>query len=159
MTMPMIKIMTSDEVEMSISVENAKQMTTIKNMMDDIGADIVAPLPNVDHETMVKIEAYILHHANDPPESEKKEDTKQTDEIVPWDRDFIAVSQTTLFKLTLAANYLEFKKLLDLCCKTIAGQLRGKTPEEIRKVFNIKNDFTPEEEAAVRKENEWVEER
>jgi len=99
--------MTSDEVEMSISVENAKQMTTIKNMMDDIGADIVAPLPNVDHETMVKIEAYILHHANDPPESEKKEDTKQTDEIVPWDRDFIAVSQTTLFKLTLAANYLE----------------------------------------------------
>lgn len=35
----------------------------------------------------------------------------------------------------------------------------GKTPEEIRKTFNIKNDFTPEEEEQVRKENEWCEER
>jgi len=37
--------------------------------------------------------------------------------------------------------------------------IRGKTPEEIRKTFNIENDFTPEEEAQVKKENEWCEER
>ena len=33
------------------------------------------------------------------------------------------------------------------------------TPEEIRKHFNIKNDFTKEEEEQVRRENEWCEER
>lgn len=27
--------------------------------------------------------------------------------------------------------------------------IKGKTPEEIRKTFNIKNDFTEEEEAQV----------
>lgn len=37
--------------------------------------------------------------------------------------------------------------------------IKGKTPEEIRKHFNIQNDFTPEEEEEVRRENEWCEDR
>jgi len=28
-----------------------------------------------------------------------------------------------------------------------------------RKLFNIVNDFTPEEEAQIKKENEWAEDR
>ena len=31
--------------------------------------------------------------------------------------------------------------------------IKGKTPEEIRKLFNIVNDFTPEEEVG----NSWFE--
>lgn len=34
--------------------------------------------------------------------------------------------------------------------------IKGKTPDEIRKIFNIKNDFTPEEEEEVRRENQWA---
>lgn len=81
--------------------------------------------------------------------------------------------------MILAANYLDIKPMLDLTCKTVAEMIRGKTPEEIRKHFNIKNDFTPEEEeqvcqysvssqpplrsayqvsSQVRRENEWCEE-
>jgi S-phase kinase-associated protein 1 len=36
--------------------------------------------------------------------------------------------------------------------------IKGKSPEEIRKTFNITNDFTPEEEQ-IRRENEWAEDR
>lgn len=36
--------------------------------------------------------------------------------------------------------------------------IKGKTPEEIRRQFNIVNDFTPEEEAQIRGENRWAEE-
>jgi len=36
----------------------------------------------------------------------------------------------------------------DVGCKAVANMIKGKTPEEIRKHFNIVNDFTPEEEAS-----------
>ena len=39
---------------------------------------------------------------------------------------------------------------MDVTCKTVANMIKGKTPEEIRKTFNIKNDFTPSEEEQVR---------
>lgn len=58
-----------------------------------------------------------------------------------------------------AANYLDIKGLLDITCKTVANMIKGKTPEEVRKTFNIKNDFTAAEEEQVRKENEWCEEK
>ena len=57
-----------------------------------------------------------------------------------------------------AANYLDIKPLLDVGCKTVANMIKGKSPEEIRKTFNIQNDFTPEEEDQIRRENEWAEE-
>lgn len=55
-----------------------------------------------------------------------------------------------------AANYLNIKSLLDLTCQTVADMIKGKTPEEIRKLFNIINDFTPEEEEEIRRENQWA---
>jgi S-phase kinase-associated protein 1 len=58
-----------------------------------------------------------------------------------------------------AANYLDIKPLLDLTCKTVANMIKLKTPDELRKLFNIKSDFTPEQEEQLMKENEWVEER
>ncbi|KAG5391504.1 hypothetical protein IGI04_021467 [Brassica rapa subsp. trilocularis] len=38
----------------------------------------------------------------------------------------------------------------------MADMITGKTPEEIRTVLNIENDFTPEEEKEIRKENQWA---
>ena len=59
--------------------------------------------------------------------------------------------------MIVAANYLNYPKLLDLACKDIAeSYIKGKTPEEIRQAFNIENDFTPEEEQQVREENAWA---
>jgi len=88
-------------------------------------------------------------HVDDKP-------CKNEDEIKAWDSDFVKVDQATLFDLILAANYLNIKGMLDLTCQTVAQMIKGKTPEEIRKTFNIKNDFTPEEEEEVRRENSWA---
>jgi S-phase kinase-associated protein 1 len=78
--------------------------------------------------------------------------------VQKWYADFVDVDQVLLFELILAANYMDIKPLLDLTCATVASMIKGKTPEDIRATFNIKNDFTPEEEAQVRAENKWCEE-
>ena len=36
--------------------------------------------------------------------------------------------------------------------------MNGKTPDEIRSRFNIKNDFTPEEEDEIKRANVWIQE-
>jgi len=63
-----------------------------------------------------------------------------------------AAAQEVLFKLLLAANYLNIRSLLQLACARVATLLRGRTPEQIRAVFNIRQDFTQAEEEEIRKE-------
>jgi len=82
--------------------------------------------------------------------------TASDEEVKAWDAEFVNVDQATLFELILAANYLNIKCLLELTCQSVANMIKGKTPEEIRKTFGIKNDFTPEEEEEVRRENQWA---
>ena len=47
----------------------------------------------------------------------------------------------------MAANYLDIKSLLELSCAKTASLIKDKSVPEIRKFFNIENDFSPEEEA------------
>jgi S-phase kinase-associated protein 1 len=163
----MIKLQSSDDLTKTreVTVKSITMSETIKNMLDDLslcenGLDTpVLVLSNINSKMLDKIVEYCNYHADKVSSSTSPTDTKSTDDILPWDVDFCKVEQETLFELILAANYLNIKSLLDLTCKTVANMIKGKTPEEIRKTFNIKNDFTPEEEEKVRKENEWCEER
>lgn len=97
-----------------------------------------------------------MQAATEDQDPSKPQQWEESDE---WDVNFVKVDQGTLFELILAANYLDIKPLLDLTCKTVAYMIKGKTSEEIRKTFGIVNDFTPEEEEQIRRENEWCEDR
>ncbi|GMY05434.1 SKP1-like protein 1B [Fagus crenata] len=147
-----ITLMSSDgktfEVEESVAMESQ----TIKHMIEDDCAQSVIPLPNVKSETLARVIEYCKNHVHSS-ESKSESDSKA---LQTWDAEFINVDQNILFELIMAANYLDIKGLLDLICKTVADMMKGKSVEEIRKMFNIKNDFTPEEEEEVRKENQWA---
>ncbi|XP_021809126.1 SKP1-like protein 11 [Prunus avium] len=129
----------------------AMQSQTIRHMVEDDCADGAIPLQNVTSNILAKVIEYCKkHHEEDADGEKNKED------IENWDAGFVKVDQCTLFDLILVANYLNIKSLLDLTCQTVADMIKVKTPEEIRETFNIKNDFTPEEEEAIRKENQWA---
>ncbi|GLT42936.1 hypothetical protein SLA2020_169130 [Shorea laevis] len=136
------------EMEEAVAVESQ----TIKHIIEDGCADGVIPLPNVTSKILSKVLEYCKKHVDADADKDKAVD----DELKAWDAEFIKVDQNTLFDLILAANFLNIKSLLDLTCQTVADMIKGKTPEEIRKTFNIKNDFTPEEEDEVRRENQWA---
>ncbi|SCU98531.1 LAFA_0G18558g1_1 [Lachancea sp. 'fantastica'] len=130
---------------------------------DEDGADeddeIVMPVPNVRSSVLQKVIEWAEHHRDSNFPDENDDDARKTAPADPWDREFLKVDQEMLYEIMQAANYLNIKPLLDAGCKVVAEMIRGRTPEEIRRTFNIVNDFTPEEEAAIRRENEWAEDR
>lgn len=130
---------------------------TIKNLVEDIGEADTIPLPNVSENTLKKVIEYCTWHYENPSPVNEDGTPGEHKEAEEFDQEFIKMENAPLFELILAANYMDIKALLDLSCKTVANMLKGKTVEEIRTIFGIVNDFTPDEEEAVRKENEWCE--
>uniref|UniRef100_A0A7N2MZZ6 SKP1-like protein n=1 Tax=Quercus lobata TaxID=97700 RepID=A0A7N2MZZ6_QUELO len=119
------------EVEESVAMESQ----TIKNLIEDDCADTAIPLPNVTSHILSLVIRYCKEHKS----SSESKSSKSKEELKAWDSAF------TFY----AANILNVKGLLDLTCQTMADMIKGKTPEQIRAIFNIVNDFTPEEEEEI----------
>lgn len=126
---------------------------------EDEDDEIVMPVPNVRSSVLQKVIEWAEHHRDSNFPDEDDDDSRKSAPVDAWDREFLKVDQEMLYEIILAANYLNIKPLLDAGCKVVAEMIRGRSPEEIRRTFNIVNDFTPEEEAAIRRENEWAEDR
>ena len=153
------------DIAKKVAVMSELVKTMINNDDDDEDEDEEQeqeiPLVNVKSKVLGKVIEFCRYHTEHGPmkEIEKPLKSPNMGEVVDeWDAAFVTIDQEMLFELILAANYMDIKSLLDLTCAKVASMIKGKTPEEIRKTFNIVNDFTPEEEAHVREENKWCEE-
>lgn len=166
-----LKIKTSDGdiVESDVSIIN--HLITLKNMYEDLKnmcEDLkfgemthdgtVVPV-QISTSTMKLVVKFVEHLKTSPnPEPSEKKDKEKGEHLIfdPWETEFLNLERSALFELILAANFLECKPLLDLGCRKVASMINGKTVAEIRETFNIVNDFTPEEEEKIRKDNEWI---
>ena len=80
--------------------------------------------------------------------------TDQGQELTDWDKEFLdSLSEEPLLRLLHAANYLDIRSLLDGCCTTMARRWEGRRVEEIRRMYNIVNDFPPDVESQLIQEN------
>ena len=164
-TAQQVKLQSNDQAILTVDRIVAERSMLIRNLIEDLGDDAVAtqpiPIPNVNEAVLRKVVEWCEHHRNDAQQSgeDDNDNRKKTTDIEEWDQKFMQVDQEMLFEIILASNYLDIKALLDVGCKTVANMIKGKSPEEIRKTFNITNDFTPEEEEQIRRENEWAEDR
>lgn len=161
---PKVIIISSDDEKFPVDLKVAEKSVLIKNMVNDLNPDgltedFEVPTPNVRAIVLSKVLEWCEHHKNTVFSDDEDDDVKKSEPVDEWDRTFLKVDQEMLYEIMLAANYLNIRPLLDSGCKTVAEMIRGKSPEELRKIFNIVNDFSPEEEAAIRRENEWAEDR
>ena len=153
------KLLLKDGEEYEVDVEIAQKSVLIKGLLEDSGTDEQIPLPNVAKpifEKVIEFCVYLKDHT--PPEIEKPLKSVEMANIVdPWYANYINLEQEVIFELIMASNYLDIKPLLELACAKVASMIKNKSVEEIRKFFNIENDFTPEEEQQIMEENKWAE--
>ncbi|KAK2378942.1 SKP1 protein 1B [Trifolium repens] len=150
-----ITLKSSDGESFEVDKAVALELQTIKHMIEDNCADVnEIPLPNVTSKILINVIEYCKKHLEVARSEEDKSCSNEND-LKVWDADFIKVDNDTLCKLFSAAIDLKIKSLQDFIHNTITDMMKGKTPDEIRKLFNIKNDFTPEEEEEIRRENQW----
>ncbi|CAO2210133.1 unnamed protein product [Urochloa humidicola] len=115
-------------------------------MIENGGTFGGVPLPNVTGNILAKV----LEYCNKPTTVIIKEELKEFNEV------FVDVDRATLLQLILAANYLDMKRLLDIASHKVADSIKDKSSKEIMDMFNIQNDFTPEENAETHRENAWA---
>ncbi|CAL9164923.1 unnamed protein product [Musa hybrid cultivar] len=177
----MITLRSSDGQEFRLEMEACMMSEILTFVFDDCGTEREVTLPNVNGETLKKVIEYLKKHTESTSKWPDDDELKAwDDEFMKVDtntlHDLLKVSPYALFHIdyggffssnivlldTLlvffcqASNYLIIQDLLDLCVKTTAELMRGKRVEDIREIFNIKSDFTKEEEAEIGKANRWA---
>jgi S-phase kinase-associated protein 1 len=185
MAMPVEKvfiIVTNDEKTFKVREKIVRRMVAVGQMLDDLasfntaseeenkkesgeknkaaGGEGSIPVNNVVSTTFMKVLEYLDHYEDVPGHyDEKPISVIRNTPLSTWDKSFLgSMDKSQLVDLTLAANYLECKLLLELCCHGVAEIIKGKSTQELREEFGIKNDFTPEEEEKLMKEHGWCEE-
>ena len=104
----------------------------------------------MDKDTFEKVVAFCNHlsEGNSPPEIQKPLKSKNMRENTTlWYADFIDVDVEKTQDILLAGDFLGIRHLVNLCTAKMGSFIRGMSITEIRRTFNIVNDFTPEEEA------------
>ena len=148
-----LKLITLDLKHINLPIKAINHSEFFKNFHQDFpNAEI--HLNQINYRTLAKIVEFLEHYINKQPKKiqrplPKKDFRECVDE---WDYKFINIDTEEIFELMLAANFLHIQALLDLTSAKIASMIRGKSPEEIRRILGMKNDIDENNENEIKEE-------
>lgn len=135
-------LFTTDEenpVKFEIKKRDALMCKLVKNIIEGDQTAKEIEIKKVSGPILNLVVEYLAHHKGVvPAEIAKPIKSVQMDKIVEckWDAEFInKPTKKVIFQLILAANYMDIKSLLHLGCAKIATLIKGKSPEEIKKIL------------------------
>jgi len=141
-----ITLVTKEGTKVLVTTDVAScfgMVTSIIDDLEDATSKTELPIPEVDFDILQHI---IKFYSDDSAPEE--------DSWVPWDPNYLSnLEDEVFFKIFVACNYLEATKLLDVCAKWLADiVLECKTPDAIRKRFDITTEPTEEESRMITEE-------
>ena len=142
-----------------VDKEALKFSILLTSILDDVGNDILIPLPGISTR-MLKRCIYFMNYYKDKPFPELPKPLS-ADDIAKLTnkayKNFVDLSMRELYDLIMAACYLDIKPLVQLVAAQMALMMRSKqTMDDARDLFNLKNDFTHEEELEAQQSVDWV---
>lgn len=152
-----ISLKTSDNVTFCVEYGNIRLCKTIHNQIVDLGDDLgVIELPNVTSDVFEKV----LTFGTNASHIDEEEPADASSHIRPlrkktvlseFEAEFVQRTSGNI-PLLLAANYLDYSRLLRVLSFHMASLVKNKDAAQIREMFGLAPVFTPEEEAQLRDE-------
>ena len=134
------------------------------DMEDDDKSIPEIKLETIDLKTLKLVIEFGEHHLKHEEDTQMIRDLQKplvgpiSNSISEFDKKFLdKMDQSQLISIITASNFLNNKPLLDLGCAMVASMIKGKSTDQIRGMFGIENDFTPEEDEEIKKQNRWCE--
>jgi len=163
-----VKLISSEGTVFTIPIENAIISNLVKIMLEDCDCDCDSDSDSdkIEEIPILRVSSNILSRVVDFMEHMKIEplndinqplQTTDISEIVQERYVTFLNDKNDLYELVNASNYMDIKPLLNLTCVKLATMIKDKSSEEIRQIFNIENDLTPEDEKQIREEEKWCE--
>ena len=151
--MSKLTLTTSDGTTFDVSEAAAAKFGAIRRMVEDgcTKSDKRIAVPMVDGKIFAMMVVWSEKHADNNAKAAEEAELKD------WDAEFVKdMDQGVLYHLLMGADFLDAAELVDLLIGKVASMVKGKKAEEIRQIFHIENDFTPEQEAEIRNKNAWA---
>lgn len=154
---PQVRIRTSDGKRFTLSKSEASCSNALRTMIESYqnapNATEYINLPVVS-QLLEKVIEWCQEHCNDNPENSSDIYLLESESRELWEKTFLnSMTEEFLFRLMHVANYLDIRSLYDACCTKMAKYWESKKVDELRKMYKIENDFSPEEERAMLLEN------
>ncbi|KAK1302267.1 SKP1-like protein 14 [Acorus calamus] len=136
-------LLSLEREEFMVPMEVAFMSATVRKMIDDGFSGIGVSLHNITSGVLAKIIEYCKKHCPNNMSTDEEE-------LKVWDIEFVNnMENPQLFEVIRAANHMAVEGLMDLTTQEVANRIKDMSVEEVRELFNIKNDYTAEEEAAL----------
>lgn len=110
------------------------------------------PIP-FDETILTKAFDFVKHElqVEQLPDIPKPVPSERLEDCVPqWFADYMRdLPLDDIYDLIACANYLDIKNLVELGCAKVGSLMKNLTITQLREMFHITNDFTPEEERTI----------